>query len=162
MKDIETILFCWIEAKEVEKYIQRIKSEINGSVEFNLHFWAAREDGRVVGITGLCGPLPKILEFARTHKPGELKILYLDPKSRGKGIGKMLLKFVEHEAKKEGYKEILIRSAERFRDTAYIFYEKMGYAKVGVVESDSNSEQMQLFEKAYKARLCTFFKSRKC
>jgi hypothetical protein len=41
----------------------------------------------------------------------------------------------------------LIRSAERFRDTAYVFYEKMGYSKVGMITSESNSEQMQVFEK---------------
>lgn len=137
----------WVEKEEVEKYIERIRNEIKGKIEFNLHFWVAKESGNVVGITGLCDPLPKILEFAKTEKPGELKILYLDPKSRGKGFGKELLRFIENEAKNQSYKEILIRSAERFRDTAYGFYGKMGYSKVGVVANESGNEQMQLFEK---------------
>jgi GNAT superfamily N-acetyltransferase len=147
MVDVKNILSRWVEKEEAEKYIGRIKNEIAGLIEFNLHFWVAREDGVVVGISGLCDPLPKILGFSETDKPGELKILYLDPRFRGKGIGKILLKFIEDKAKREGYKEILVRSAERFKDTAYAFYEKMGYIKVGTVSSDTNSEQMQVFLK---------------
>lgn len=145
--EISKTMSFWVEKEEVEKYIQRIKSEIKGKTEFNLHFWVAKENKKVVGVAGHCDPLPKILEFAKTKKPGELKILYLDPDSRGKGIGKKLLEFIENEAKNQGCKEILIRSAKRFKDTAYEFYKKMGYGKVGIVTSENNSEPMQVFEK---------------
>lgn len=147
MEKIKRIMYFWTDKENADSYIARIKNEITGITEFNLHFWVAKENKKVVGVTGLCDPLPKILEFSKTDKPGELKILYLDPKSRGKGIGKKLLKFVESEAKRQGYKEILIRSAERFRDTAYGFYEKMGYSKVGIVTSENSSEPMQVFER---------------
>ena len=144
---ITEIMSFWVEEDEVEKYIERIKNEIEGKTEFNIHFWVVKDNDEVVGVTGLCDPLPNILKFAKTKYPGELKILYLDPNSRGKGIGRKLLVFIENEARKQGYKEILIRSAKRFRDTAYGFYERMGYSKVGMITSESNSEQMQVFEK---------------
>lgn len=147
LDQISKIMSNWVEKEEAEKYIGRIENEIKGKTEFNLHFWIIKEDQKVVGVTGLCDPLPKILEFAKTKNPGELKILYLESNSRGKGIGRKLLEFIENEANNKCYKEILIRSAERFRDTAYGFYEKMGYSKVGVVTSENNSEPMQVFEK---------------
>lgn len=147
VESVRKILSVWTGKEEVDKYFERIKSEITGITEYNLQFWVAKEDEKVVGIAGLCDPLPKILEFAKTEKPGELKILYLNPGVRGKGIGKRLLGFVENEARNQSYKEILIRSAERYKDTAYGFYEKMDYGKVGIVAGSDSPEPMQVFEK---------------
>src|SRR3989344_531403 len=98
----------WTEKEEVDKYIKRITNEINGKVKFNLHFWVAKEDNHAIGIIGLCDPLPKILPFAQSDKPGEIKILYLDNTYRGKGIGRKLVNFIEKEAIRQGYKELLV------------------------------------------------------
>lgn len=147
LENIKKILTSWTDETEVDKYIARIIAEINGHTEFNLHFWVAKDEEKTVGIIGLCDPLPKILKFAKSQKSGEIKILYLDPAVRGKGVGKLLESFIEKEAAGEGYKELLIRSAERYRETAYGFYEKMGFNKVGLVEGGESSEPMQVFEK---------------
>lgn len=147
IEDIGRIMSAWTDKEEVDKYLERIRNEIGGLTEFNLHFWVAKEDKKVVGIMGLCNPIPRILTFAKTDKSGELKILYLDPNFRGKGIGKKLLEFVQNEAVKQGYKEILVQSAKRYEDTAYGFYEKMGYKKVGQIYNTSDPLPMQVFEK---------------
>jgi GNAT superfamily N-acetyltransferase len=145
---IRRILAQWTDETEVDKYAKRIENEIAGKVEFNAHYWLAKESGVPMGISGLSDPLPKIVSMARTDRPGELRILYVDAKRNGRGIGKKLVEFLEGEARKEGYTEIMARSAERYRDTAYDFYEKMGYNKVGTVYAGENrSKPMQVFRK---------------
>ena len=42
LKEIKKILTQWTEKEEVIKYLQRIKNEIEGTTEFNMHFWVAR------------------------------------------------------------------------------------------------------------------------
>jgi GNAT superfamily N-acetyltransferase len=146
--EIRKILAQWTDRSEVDKYVKRIQNEIAGKIEFNTRYWVARESGAPVGIVGLCDPLPQVLPFAKTNRPGKFKILYVDAEHRGKGIGKKLVDFLENEARKEGYMEVLARSAERYRDTSYGFYEKMGYKKVGTVyAAEDRSKPMQVFRK---------------
>ena len=144
---IREILNQWTEEEETKKYLQRIKDEISGKTEFNQNFWVVKEDGVVLGVTGLSDPLPKVIAFSRTNKPGEGKILYLDKLYRGKGVGRILIEFLENEARRRGYAELLLRSAERYRDTAYGFYEHVGYDKRGTVTSEDPSKIMQVFGK---------------
>lgn len=144
---IKEILNQWTQEEETNKYLQRIRDEIGGKTEFNQRFWVAKEDDQALGVTGLSDPLPKVIPFSKTEKPGEGKILYLDKLYRGKGIGKMLMEFIEVEARRQGYTELMLRSAERYRDTAYGFYEHAGYKKRGTVTSEDPSKTMQVFGK---------------
>jgi GNAT superfamily N-acetyltransferase len=145
---IKNIMYQWTEKEEVEKYLIRIDNEIKGNIEFNLHFWVARENNDVLGIIGLCDPLPKIIPFSKTKKAGEIKILYVDGQQQGKGVGKSLISFVEQEAERQGYQELLVRSAKKYKDTAYGFYKKMGYSDIGTIINDKG-KSMQLFEKLF-------------
>lgn len=144
---IKKILEYWTDPKDTEIYLNRIANEINGKTEFNLHFWVVRSENIVVGLEGLCDPLPSILNIAKTNRPGELKILHLNNDYRGKGIGKKFIGFLEIKAKEFGYKEMLIRSASKYKDTAYGFYEKMGYKNVGQIFNQTDPNPMQVFEK---------------
>ena len=148
---IEKILSFWTEQKEADKYIKRIENEIDGKTKFNLQFWTAKEKNKPLGIIGLCNPLPTVIPFAKTKKPGEIKILSVDNQSRKKGIGKKLVQFTEDEAQKQGCKELLVRSSRKYKNTAYGFYKKMGYSDLGVIKNTSG-KPMQLFEKLLKSR----------
>ena len=149
LTEIRKILAQWTDKDEVLKYVTRIENEILGKIEFNTHYWVAKEAGVPVGVVGLCDPLPQVLPFAKTGRPGKFKILYVATEHQKKGIGKKLVDFLENEARKEGYTEVLARSAERYRDTAYDFYERMGYEKVGMVYAgEVRSRPMQVFRKA--------------
>jgi GNAT superfamily N-acetyltransferase len=146
LEQIKNILTQWTDPGEVDKYIERIGNEINGKTEFNMHFWVAKEDEKILGVTGISNPLPVILPPAKTPNPAEIKIMYVDGNSQGKGIGKMLINFIEHQAKSEGYTELMVRSANRYKFTAYGFYEKCGYEKSGLIEKEGQ-ETMQVFSK---------------
>lgn len=130
------ILLQWTEREEAEKYVKRIKNEINGKTEFNMSFWVIKKDEEVAGVGGLSEILPSIKNFSKTKNPCELKILYLDNKFRGQGFGKILLNSLEEKAKENKYAELIIRSAERYKDTAYGFYEKMGYKNIGLTDNN--------------------------
>jgi GNAT superfamily N-acetyltransferase len=146
--ELRRILTQWMEKSEVEKNITRIENEILGKIEFNARYWVARESGIPVGIVGLCDPLPQVLSFAKTSRPGKFRILYVAAERQKKGIGRKLVDFLEDEARKEGYKELLVRSAEIYRGSAYGFYEKMGYEKAGTVYAGEDREKpMQVFRK---------------
>lgn len=136
LDEITEILSQWTDQEEVDKYRTRIAGEINGKTEFGMKFWVISDDYKIVGVAGLADILPKIKEFAKTDNPIEIKILYLDQNQRGKGYGKMFLEFLENQARRQKKSEILIRSAIRYQDTAWGFYEKYGYKRCGTVDND--------------------------
>lgn len=147
LEDIRNILIQWTEQKEVDKYMQRIENEINGKTEFNMQFFVARDENeKAVGVAGLSDLLPKALEFSKTKNPGEVKILYVDNDTRGKGVGKKLIKFLEKKAKENSYSELLVRSARKYCQTAYGFYKHMGYEDVGEIKGGSG-KIMKVFRK---------------
>ncbi|MFA6514292.1 MAG: GNAT family N-acetyltransferase [Patescibacteria group bacterium] len=148
IKDLEMIrkiLEQWAELEEVDKYLSRINSEINGQTEYSMNFWVIKDQELVIGVGGLAKPLPFILSLATTNNPGEIKILYIDDSHRGKGVGKQMIKFLEQEAEKLGYTELFIRSAEKYKNTAYDFYERMGYEELCKLENN-----MSVFYKVIK------------
>ncbi|MBU0976689.1 MAG: GNAT family N-acetyltransferase [Patescibacteria group bacterium] len=148
LKAIRLILKQWTDPEEVEKYIERIENEINGKTEYNMHFFVLKKDNIVVGVGGIADPPPKSHKFSRFKNPGDIKILYMDNRFRGQGLGRILLEHLEEKAKKFGYDELLIRSAERYRDTAYGFYERMGYESAGRIEGGELGKKMVVFRKA--------------
>lgn len=139
---IKNILSQWTETEEVEKYLERIKNEINNVIEYHTYFWVIKNDHFTVGVIGISDPLPKTLPFSTGKNPIELKILYLDNQSRGLGLGKNSLIELESIIKKNNYDEVLIRSAKRYENTAWAFYEKVGYKQVGTID-----EGMSIFRK---------------
>jgi 2'-5' RNA ligase/GNAT superfamily N-acetyltransferase len=148
--DVRNILNQWTEPEEVEKYCQRINNEIESHTEFNMHFWVSENDGKVVGIGGLADPLPKVIEFCRGGKSVEIKILYLDSAARGLGLGKEFLVFLERQAAESDNDEIIIRSDNKYEKTAWGFYDKMGYMRVGTVDEDMAVFRKELCMKTFK------------
>jgi len=130
LKMTRYVLEQWTEREEVEKYLSRTESEINGNTEYSMSFWVIKDEGVVIGVGGLAKPLPVILPLVKTSNPGEIKILYIDNDHRGKGVGRQMINFLEKAAINQGYKELFIRSAERYKDTAYVFYKRMGYEQI--------------------------------
>ena len=148
---IVAILSQWTKKAEVDKYLRRISNEIDGKTEFNQQFWVAKQNNQVLGVGGLADPLPKVLPLSKTKSPGEIKILYIDQRSQGQGVGRKLVTFLEEEAQNQGYTELLVRSAQKYKDTGWGFYEKIGYEKCGTVSGGEETELMQVFRKVLKA-----------
>jgi N-acetylglutamate synthase-like GNAT family acetyltransferase len=144
--DIREILSQWTEPEEVNSYVERINNEINGKTEFNMEFWIIEINKKLAGVIGLSEPLPKVLPLAKTQKPAEIKILYIKDIYRGQNLGRMLVDFIEDEARRQGYSELIVRSAAKYKETAFGFYKKLGYINIGQVSSGEN-KIMEVFEK---------------
>lgn len=58
-----------------------------------------------------------------------LDLLYLDETVRGKGLGTQAMARWESEMQKQGFSYVMLSTQED--ETAYLFYEKLGYRKIG-------------------------------
>jgi len=92
-------------------------SEVDDNENISLHVMAIEGDD-VVGIGRLT-----------YFRNGEGQIRYMGVKDdfRKKNVGKMLLEYLENEARDMGLERIFLNS----RDSAYLFYSKMGYKAEG-------------------------------
>ena len=71
----------------------------------------------------------------------ELQKLYLDSKVRGRGLGYVLLGFIEKEAARLGYRRVCLETHTNLTAAIHI-YEKSGYVQIsrpqGVIHSTMN------------------------
>lgn len=58
-----------------------------------------------------------------------LDLIYLDEAARGKGFGTQAMTQWEAEMRKQGFGYVMLSTQED--ETAYLFYEKLGYQKIG-------------------------------
>lgn len=85
--------------------------------------WVAEVDGEVVGC---CGIYPTI---GLPENCVELVKFYLSDKSRGKGIGKILMEKSIESARELGYSELYLESIPEYSNAIRI-YEKQGFLKL--------------------------------
>jgi predicted GNAT family N-acyltransferase len=57
----------------------------------------------------------------------QMRQMAVDEKVRGRGIGRMMVKYSEDFARKLGFQTTVLHA----RETAVPFYEQLGYARVG-------------------------------
>lgn len=150
LKKIDRILSDWLSKEEVDHYldsIQAILSDPSPTPKFDSHYYVAVLDDQVVGLSGFRQPNPKLLQFAHTQAPAELCMLYMAKEHRGKGIGKSLLNHVVHQVQKRHYQELIVRSAKKFINTGWGFYDKMGFARVGQLDQADDQKVSQIWFK---------------
>ncbi len=140
---LNRILQVWIRDSETRESLPaEIQSIIDGilastKIASDFHYIVADIKESVVGVIGLRPVQDEDMrKLSLTDKPAELINAYVDEKLRaGKGIGKALLKGLEEKALKMGYKEILVNSGVRYKDTAWEFYTRMYGEPVGFIEN---------------------------
>lgn len=134
---INAVLLDWLSDQETLHYTKTINEVVLDSTTepvFDSHYYVAIFGKEVIGVVGFRTPNPKLLQFSTTQKPAELCMLYVTKQYRGgRGVGTALLQYVMEEAQKRKYEELLVRSSEKFSDTGWGFYDKMGFARVGTL-----------------------------
>lgn len=143
VEDLRPILATWIKDRdtgkplpnEVEEDLQVILDSVHGKNERS-YLVAESEDGKIIGVVGMKTPDPRMIQYASTSKPTELVNAYVKLDERkGKGVGRALVKALEQRAREQGFKEILLNSGPRYKDTGWGFYDKLeGYNRVGVAK----------------------------
>jgi putative acetyltransferase len=92
-------------------------------------FWVVEADGRIVGMFGI-----EACDADRT----ELRRMYLDKPSRGRGIAQRMLTCAEAWARELGFTKIVLSTAE-VQKAAIAFYRKSGYRLVRTEVADAVS-----------------------
>ncbi|MCX6785130.1 MAG: GNAT family N-acetyltransferase [Candidatus Komeilibacteria bacterium] len=148
---VKIVLSDWLSKKEVIYYTQSIKDIISTSLlkpKYDGHYYVAIANQKIIGVAGFRMPLPKLLKFASTKNPAELCMLYVAAKHRGgKGVGTALLNHVINQAKKRKYKELIVRSAKKFKKTGWGFYDHMGFNRVGELLPPDSKTISQVWSK---------------
>ena len=88
------------------------------------HFLLGYEDSTNHDLLGYVHA--EVYESLYSNAGFNILALAVSPQMQGKGIGKALLKGLEQETEKRGYKFIRLNSADH-RIGAHTFYEKVGY-----------------------------------
>ena len=60
----------------------------------------------------------------------EMKRLYLSPKFRGKGFGKILAEFIINEARKIGYQKMRLDTIQANMQEAIVLYRQLGFNEI--------------------------------
>lgn len=89
------------------------------------HFLLGYEDSTNHDLLGYVHA--EVYESLYSNAGFNILALAVSPQMQGKGIGKALLKGLEQETEKRGYKFIRLNSAEH-RIDAHAFYEQVGYS----------------------------------
>lgn len=150
LEKLKEILARWIrhdtEAKagggeprieDIQKLIENVEASLENTS--NRKYFFAKVDGQIAGMVGLQTPDEKTkqtyAETAGTDNPIELVNMYVSEEVAGTGVGRMLVTMAELYAKSQGYTEVILNSGPRFRETAWGFYEKIGYERVGQLDN---------------------------
>lgn len=95
---------------------QQSKETATDNLEHSsLNAYINDESGRIVA----CGRLQK-----NTTETGQIRFMAVDNLHQSKGLGKIIVSFLEEEGKKTGLKKIELQA----RENAVDFYKKVGYS----------------------------------
>ncbi len=95
--------------------------DIDALAEPRVHFFVAREDGRVLG----CGAF-----VISDGKHAEMKRVFVDPAARGKGVARLIMEAIERKAAKLGIDLMQLETGVR-QPEAIALYRKFGYVERG-------------------------------
>ena len=102
---------------EFEAYISRLFSEFVYRHDLSEALWKATKDGRIVGSVAL---------FREDETTARLRLLFVHPEERGKGLGKALVDLAVEFAGKHRYSSIVLMTEDILTSAGKI-YEKTGF-----------------------------------
>lgn len=153
LRHIETIIKPWLSAEEVSGYLKTIRDIVQSATpsQFNNHFFVAIIDNTVIGITAFRIPLPILLPHSSTDNPAELNMLYVLDSYHGMGVGSALINTIIDRTKKLKYTELIVRSAIRFKDVGWKFYDQFdGLHRVGLLYPSNPKKLSQIWAIKYQ------------
>jgi GNAT superfamily N-acetyltransferase len=101
-------------------------------------FLVVRDEGAAVACGG-------IVRFDETR--AELKRMYVLPEARGRGLGRRVLEELEAEARRLGYRAVVLETGDLQRE-ALGLYESSGYERIPCYPPYDSRELSLCFEKA--------------
>lgn len=90
--------------------------------------WVAVERDAVLGTVTYCPPGSPLRELAMAPHQTEFRMLAVDPKARGRGVGRALVEACLARARATGHREIVLSSLADMR-TAHRLYASLGFER---------------------------------
>ena len=142
VSQLRTILETWVRDNATKELIPTEVASIVTAVEESVadknapaSYLVAEEEGKVLGMIGYKKPENKMRALALTDNPTELINAFVDADNRaGRGVGRALTTALEKEVQAKGYKEIMVNSGPRYRETAWDFYNRVYGPSIGVLK----------------------------
>jgi GNAT superfamily N-acetyltransferase len=136
---------------DVHEVLEHMQNSLDHTNE-RVYFVAADGD-EIVATIGLRYPAERTEQFISktipNPNPTELIAMYAKSSHHKKGVGRSLVEKLKSYARDQNFTEILIKSSPRYKDTAWGFYDKMGYTRIGTIESTHDvGEYAQIWTKA--------------
>jgi GNAT superfamily N-acetyltransferase len=147
LPSIYNILTRWNKIPYADTVFALIRSELTQKQEFNRQYFVLVDTDIILGIGGIADLASEMKTYSTKEKAGSVKTLFLNNESRGKGYGKKLLQYLEIKLKEQGNDEIILRSSKDFEPTAWDFYLKMGYRRIGTMPGHDDESEMAVFQK---------------
>ncbi|TJY37247.1 GNAT family N-acetyltransferase [Pontimicrobium aquaticum] len=72
------------------------------------------------------------------QKAAAFRLLAINPETRGKGLGKLLINTCINQAKKEGHKHLVIHSTKSMM-LAWKMYERMGFSRFSEIDFEQDN-----------------------
>lgn len=112
-------LFARADARSAALYPEdgRPGLTVSALLEAEVRFFVAREEGAAVG----CGGYVRL-----AHDTGEVKRLFVEQRSRGRGVGAEIVSAVERAASAEGVRTLFLETGVR-SDAALRLYRRLGF-----------------------------------
>jgi len=118
---LKPILETWVRDRkthellneEVEEILSTMKDSIVGKND-RTYFVAETEDGNIAGSIGMRKPDPRLFIYTRTDNPIEIINAFVSKEHTRQGIGRALINTVEENARKNGFKELILNSGPRY------------------------------------------------
>lgn len=122
-----------------DKELDSLSKFYNNLPDKRRYFIVTDENDTVVGGAG-------VAEFKGIHNCAEVQKLYLTDKTKGKGLGKKLMKEIEDFARMTGY-ELLYLETHSNLGTAIGLYEKLGFHQIDKPEAVLHSTMNRFYLK---------------
>jgi len=132
LPQIDMILEAWVRdpgtgviiQREVDEVLERIRQGIDNP-ENGTNVVAEDLQGRVIGVMGIYPVDPEMQQYVTTDNPREINNAYVADDVRGSGAGKSLVKKLESIGLQRGYKELVLNSGPRYKETGWEFWKRV-------------------------------------
>ncbi|MEQ6125344.1 GNAT family N-acetyltransferase [Pseudotenacibaculum sp. MALMAid0570] len=84
-------------------------------------------------------------ESTLKQQAAAFRLLAVDPKTRGKGLGKLLVEFCFDLARKQEFKSLMIHST-KYMMVAWKMYERMGFERFPEIDFEKNEVKVYGFQ----------------
>lgn len=126
----EIFALYWTDPEFLKELSDELQSFIKLSLNKDLGFFVAEENGEIVGIVGFKKLADYFKPYAETNNPIELYVIAV--KHKRNGVGKKLkIRFIE-EIKKMGFSEILFFSPNSHNES-WSFHDLLDFERVGEI-----------------------------